>query len=289
MKNIFVIAGPTGVGKTKISIKLAKLLNAEIINADSMQIYKGMNIGTAKIKEDEKESINHYLFDIKDTNYDYTIYDYQKDCREAIDKILKKGKKVILVGGSGLYIRAALYDYNFIKEESKNDYSKYSNEELFNMVKDIDNNTDIHINNRKRLERFLDKSSNGIVEDIKSKPLYDFDMIGLTTKRDNLYEIINNRVDLMIKEGLLDEVKSFYDKKDYSKAIMTAIGYKELYEYFDNKISLEEAIDNIKRNSRRFAKRQYTFFNNQFDMKWFNTDYDNIDNTINEIIEYINR
>ena len=196
MKNIFVIAGPTGVGKTKISIKLAKLLNAEIINADSMQIYKGMNIGTAKIKEDEKESINHYLFDIKDTNYDYTIYDYQKDCREAIDKILKKGKKVILVGGSGLYIRAALYDYNFIKEESKNDYSKYSNEELFNMVKDIDNNTDIHINNRKRLERFLDKSSNGIVEDIKSKPLYDFDMIGLTTKRDNLYEIITTMFNL---------------------------------------------------------------------------------------------
>lgn len=289
MKDIIVIAGPTGVGKTKISVMLAKKIGAEIINADSMQVYKGMNIGTAKIKEEEKEGVPHHLFDICDTSYDYSIYDYQKDCRELIDSITSKGKKVILVGGSGLYIRAALYDYKFNKEESKNDYSKYSNQELYDMVLAVDKDTDIHINNRKRLERFLDKNNNGRVEEVKSSPLYDFDMIGLTTDRDNLYEIINKRVDKMVEEGLLDEVKSFYDKKDYSKAVMTAIGYKELYEYFDRTCPLEVCIENIKQNSRRFAKRQYTFFNNQFDMKWFNTNYENINNTLNEIIEYINR
>jgi tRNA dimethylallyltransferase len=289
MKDIIVIAGPTGVGKTKISVMLAKKINAEIINADSMQIYKGMNIGTAKIKDKEKEGIKHHLFDIKDTSYDYSIYDYQKDCRKAIDDILSRGKKVILVGGSGLYIRAALYDYKFNSNEDVKDYSEFTNEELYKMALKIDKDCDIHINNRKRLERFLNKNSKIKVEEIKSPPLYDFDMIGLTTDRDRLYDIINCRVDSMMEEGLYNEVKSFYDKNDHSKAIMTAIGYKELYDFFDGKCMLDDSICKIKQNSRRFAKRQYTFFNNQFDMKWFSTDYDNIENTLNEILQYINR
>ena len=287
MKDIIVVAGPTGVGKTKISIKLAKELNGEIINADSMQVYKGMDIGTAKITEEEKDGIKHHLFNICDTNNDYSIYDYQKDCREAIKDILSRGKKAILVGGSGLYIRAALYDYKFDEESIHNDYSNLSNEELYNKVLEIDKNTSIHKNNRKRLERFLDKNSNNISSDIKSDKLYDFSIIGITTDRDKLYEIINKRVDQMVDNGLLDEVISFYNKKDNSKAIMTAIGYKELYPYFENKISLEEALNNIKTNSRRFAKRQYTFFNNQFDMKWFNVNYDNLDETIKNIIDYL--
>jgi tRNA dimethylallyltransferase len=287
LKDIIVVAGPTGVGKTKISIKLAKELNGEIINADSMQVYKGMDIGTAKITEEEKDGIKHHLFNICDTSYDYSIYDYQKDCREAIKDILSRGKKAILVGGSGLYIRAALYDYKFDEESIHNDYSNLSNDELYNKVLEIDKNTSIHKNNRKRLERFLDKNSNNISSNIKSDKLYDFSIIGITTDRDKLYEIINKRVDQMVDNGLLDEVKSFYNKKDNSKAIMTAIGYKELYPYFDNKISLEEALNNIKTNSRRFAKRQYTFFNNQFDMKWFNVNYDNLDETIKNIIDYL--
>ena len=287
MKDIIVVAGPTGVGKTKISIMLAKKLNAEIINADSMQVYKKMDIGTAKIKEEEKDGINHHLFNICDTNYDYSIYDYQKDCRKAIDEILSRGKKVILVGGSGLYIRAALYDYKLEEDTIHNDYSKYTNEELYNIIKDIDKDTDIHVNNRKRLERFLDKYYSKEELNAKSDKLYDFDIIGLTTDRDNLYDVINNRVDQMIKDGLVDEVKEFYDNKDYSKAIMTAIGYKELYPYFDNKVTLEEAIDSIKTNSRRFAKRQYTFFNNQFDMKWFNVNYKDINKTLDEIYDYL--
>jgi tRNA dimethylallyltransferase len=289
MKDIFVIAGPTGVGKTKFSVMLAKIIDAEIINADSMQVYKGMNIGTAKITDSEKDNIPHHLFDICDTNYDYSIYDYQKDCRKTIDNILKRGKKVILTGGSGLYIRAALYDYKFNKEEERKDYSKYTNEELYEMVKAIDNNSSIHVNNRRRLERFLDKNSNKMCVNEKSKPLYNFDIIGLTTERNKLYDIIDSRVDKMVVDGLLNEVKKFYESGDRSKAIMTAIGYKELYEYFDSKIDLEEALDNIKRNSRRFAKRQYTFFNNQFEMKWFTVNYDNPDNTLNDILDYIRR
>ncbi len=157
------------------------------------------------------------------------------------------------------------------------------------MVKAIDNKSYIHVNNRRRLERFLDKNSNKMCVNEKSKPLYNFDIIGLTTERNKLYDIIDSRVDKMVVDGLLNEVKKFYESGDRSKAIMTAIGYKELYEYFDSKIDLEEALDNIKRNSRRFAKRQYTFFNNQFEMKWFTVNYDNPDNTLNDILDYIRR
>ena len=285
---IIVIIGPTGVGKTKLSIDLAKKLNGEIINADSMQFYKGLSIGTAKIKEEEKCGVVHHLFDIKDVNEMYTIYDYQKDCRKVIEDILKRNKRPILVGGSGLYIRAALYDYKLENEEIKKDYDDYTNEELLFECKKIDKYCDIHVNNRKRLIRFLNKSLNNEVFSNDSKQLYDFIMIGLTTNRTELYNIINKRVDSMIEEGLIDEVKSFYDKDIRSKAIMTGIGYKELYSYFDKEISKEEAIELIKKNSRHLAKRQYTFFNNQFEnIKWFQTDYDNFNNTINEVIKYI--
>ncbi len=286
--SIIVIAGPTAVGKTKLSVKLARLINGEIINADSMQFYKGLDIGTAKITQKEKEGIKHHLFDIVGVNDMYTIYDYQRDCRKAIDEIIAKGKTPILVGGSGLYIRAALFDYNLNDEEEIRDFSHLSDEELYFECLKVDYDCDIHDNNRKRLERFLNKSLNNseIVND--SKPLYDFTMIGLTTYRKNLYDIINNRVDKMIDDGLIDEVKAFYDKKIKSKSIMTGIGYKELYSYFDKEITLEEAIELIKKNSRHLAKRQYTFFNNQFnDIKWFNTDYDNFSNTINEVYDYI--
>lgn len=290
MSKIIVIAGPTGVGKTKLSVELAKKLNGEIINADSMQFYKDLNIGTAKITEEEKEGIPHHLFDIKNVDEMYTIFDYQIDCRNIINDILSRGKTPILVGGSGLYIRAALYDYKLDFEDIKNDYSNLSNQELLNKCLEIDNNCDIHVNNRKRLERFLDKALNNsdIVND--SKPIYDFTIIGLTTDRDNLYEIINKRVDKMVDNGLIGEVKSFYDKNIRSKSIMTGIGYKELYSYFDQEISLEEAIDLIKKNSRHLAKRQYTFFNNQFDnIKWFETNYKDFSKTVDEVYEYIKR
>ena len=286
--SIIVIVGPTGVGKTKLSVELAKKINGEIINADSMQVYKELDIGTAKIKDEEKEDIPHHLFDIVSVNDMYTIYDYQKDCRKVIDDIISRGKTPIIVGGSGLYIRAALFDYKLDFENIKNDYSEFSNKELLDKCLSIDENCDIHVNNRKRLERFLDKNlnNNSIVND--SKPIYDFTMIGLSTDRKNLYNIIDKRVDKMIDEGLVNEVKSFYDKGIRSKAIMTGIGYKELYSYFDNTIILDEAIDLIKKNSRHLAKRQYTFFNNQFnDIKWFNTNYLDFSKTVEEVINYL--
>lgn len=282
---IIAIVGPTGVGKTKMSIELAKKYNGIIINCDAMQVYKGLDIGTAKVTEEEKEGIRHYLFDIREVNEEYSVFDYQKDVRNIIDN--NKDKNIILVGGTGLYLKAALFDYRFSEEENNhNDYSKYSNQELYDMVLKKDPNSKIHINNRVRLERFLDKEDISIVE---PKRLYDFKLIGLTLDRDLLYERINKRVDIMIENGLLDETKYYYDNFKNCKSLLRGIGYKELFDYYDNKVSLNDAIDKIKQNSRHYAKRQYTFFNNQFDVKWFNVNLDNFNETINNVIEYIEK
>lgn len=286
---IIVIVGPTGVGKTKLSIELAKRYNAEIINADSMQVYRGLDIATAKIKETEKENIPHHLFDISDVDDIYTVYDYQKDCRTKINEISNKNKNVIIVGGTGLYIKAALYDYQFKTEYDLNDYANLTNEEIFDRIKKYDSCCDIHINNRKRLVRLLNKYENNLItEKNGNSPLYDFILIGLTTDRKTLYEKINSRVDVMVEEGLIEEAKSLYDKHIYTKAIQTAIGYKELYPYFDNKCSLEDSLELIKKNSRHYAKRQYTFFNNQFDnINWIETNYDDFSKTISQAITVI--
>lgn len=286
---IIVIVGPTGVGKTKLSIELAKRYNAEIINADSMQVYRGLDIATAKIKEQEKEGIIHHLFDICDIDEVYTVYDYQKDCRNEINKISNNSKNVIIVGGTGLYIKAALYDYQFKKEINLNNYDNLTNEEILSKIKDYDVNCDIHVNNRKRLIRLLNKyEQNLITEKNGNKPLYKFIMIGLTTDRENLYNRINLRVDAMVKKGLIEEAKLLYDKNVNSKAIQTAIGYKELYPYFDNKCTLEESLELIKKNSRHYAKRQYTFFNNQFDnIYWVNTNYNDFSQTVKDVVNII--
>lgn len=288
MKNIIVITGPTGVGKTKMSIELAKRIDAEIINADSMQVYKDLNIGTAKITEKEKEGIPHHLFDIVEPTNMYTVYDYQKDARDIINDVLSRGKKVIIVGGTGLYIKALLYDYKFIKENKTYDFSKMSNEEILDKINSYNLDINLHINNRKRLERVLTKLYNNNMQTEKTDTvLYDFVAIGLTTTRDNLYKIIDNRVDKMIEDGLIDEVEELYKKNIHSKAINTGIGYKELYKYFDKEISLDEAISLIKKNSRHYAKRQYTFFNNQMNIKWFNTNYEDFPLTVEEVYNYI--
>lgn len=281
---IIVIAGPTGVGKTKLSIELAKKYNGVVVNADSMQVYKELNIGTAKVTEEEKEGIEHILFDIVEPEEMYTVYNYQKDLRKVLEQY--KDRNIILVGGTGLYIKAGLYNYEFEEEsyEDINTYEGYTNEELYKMVKEIDPETEIHINNRKRLIRRLNKKTEG--KD-KNTLLYDAIFIGLTTSRETLYERINLRVDKMVQDGLLEEVKSLYDRNIKSKSIMTGIGYKELYEYFDGTISLEEALELIKQRSRKYAKRQYTWFNNQMDIKWFDVDFKEFNNTINEVVDYI--
>ena len=290
---IIVIAGPTAVGKTKLSVELAKKIDGEIINADSTQVYRKMDIGTAKVTEEEKEGIPHHLFDIKDVSEDYTVYDYQKDCRNCIEDILNRGKTPILVGGTGLYIKAALYNYEFKDEVKKYDFSDLSNEELYKKLIDLDPNVDIHPNNRKRVERaitYILNNNESITNNNSGNELIynDTIIIGLTTDREVLYNRINKRVDVMMNMGLLDEAKYFYDLNIRSKAVMTPICYKELFEYFDNKITKEEAIDLIRQRSRKYAKRQYTWFNHQIPIKWFDVNSNNFDNTINEVTNYIN-
>ncbi len=290
---IIVITGPTGVGKTKLSIELAKRYNAEIINGDAVQVYKGLDIGSAKVTEEEKENIPHHLFDIKEVNEDYSIFDYQKDCRKLIAEITKKGKNTIIVGGTGLYIKSALYDYTLSEnKEINNQYEDKTTEELYQELVKLDKDIKIDKDNRRRVVRAL----NYYLETGKSisnnkngnKLLYDAIFIGLTMgDRNKLYERINSRVDKMIENGLLDEVKAFYDRGIKTKPLLSAIGYKELYQYFDNKISYDEAIELIKRDSRRYAKRQYTFFNHQFNIHWFNVNLDNFDETIQEVSDYI--
>ena len=287
---VIVITGPTAVGKSDLSLFLAHKLNGEIINADSTQIYKGLDIATNKIKD--TEGIKHYLFNEKDLREDYTVFDYQKDARRAIDDILSRGKIPILVGGTGLYINAALYDYKF-EDKANDEYEGVSNDELYKMLLEVDPNTSIHLNNRVRVISALNYyKANGKPYSEKEKDfklLYDTIFIGLTADRDILYYKINKRVDKMVEEGLVKEAREVYDLGLRSKAVMTPIGPKELFDYFDGNISLDEAIDLIKSKSRKYAKRQYTWFRNQMKLKWFETNYDDFNKTEEEVLKYVNK
>ncbi len=289
MKDIIVIVGPTGIGKTKLSIELAKKLNAEIINGDSVAVYKGLDIGSAKPTIEEQEKIPHHLLDIVNIEEEYSVYDYQQDVRKKIVELTKKKKQIIIVGGTGLYIKAALYDYRFAEGTTHNKYDNLTNEELAEKIKQYQIECQEE-NNRQRLVRLLNKLENGEeITKYKDQCLYPIKVIGLTTSRDILYERINKRVDIMIKNGLLEEVTSLKEKYKVSRILNSGIGYKEFYDYFYKEKPLTEVIDKIKKDSRRFAKRQYTFFNHQFHTKWFNVDFNNFNNTIEEVYDYINR
>lgn len=293
MSKIITIVGPTATGKTKLSVSLAHYLNSVIINADSTAIYKEPLIATAKVTPEEKENVPHYMLDLISLNDDYTLFDYQKDGRKLLDKFIKEDKNVIIVGGSGLYIKALLYNYNLEETPKSNiDLSSYTNEELKNIANDIDKDNDIHINNRQRLERFIKRfKETGKVqtktEDINSR-VYDFTLIGLKCDRETLYDKVNKRVDKMFESGLLEEAQRLY--KMNLKNFSNIIGYKELELYFKGSITLAEAKELIKQNTRKYAKRQFTWFDNQMqDIIWFDVDYNNFDNTINEVKDYINR
>jgi len=283
---IIVMTGPTAVGKTKLSIELAKKYNAEIINYDSVQIYREMDIASAKVTKEEAEGVPHHLIDIKNYDEDYSVYDYQIDARKTIKELEEKGKNIIFVGGTGLYVKAALYDYKFQKDEEVPDIN-LDTKELLYAIHEMDPDSKVDPNNHRRLIREYINLKSGVDNKSGNKLLYDnVYFIGLETSRDILYDRINKRVDIMLENGLLDEAKYFYKKK-HTKAVMTPIGYKELFKYFDGEISKEEAIDLIKKNSRHYAKRQFTFFKNQMDIKWFNVDFENFDNTIKEVEKYI--
>ena len=272
---IIVITGPTAVGKTNISIKLAKQLNAEIINADSMQIYKELNIGVAKIQESEMDNIKHHMLNIKSIKDNYSVFDYQKDARIILENNIKNNKNTIIVGGTGLYIKALLYNYEF--EENKNDsqFLELSNKEIYDKINNV---IALDINNRRRLVRTLNKlNSNHSFVNKENELLYkNVIFIGINMDRDKLYENINKRVDIMFENNLLEEFENF--KNINSRILKTAIGYKELY--LD--LSLEEKKELIKKNTRNYAKRQLTWFKNKMDLKWF----DNYDNVLNYIKEF---
>ena len=277
MKKVLVIVGPTAVGKTDLSLHLAKQFNGEIISGDSIQIYKGFDIGSGKIKD--MQGIKHYAIDCLDVHDNYSVYDFQKLSRKYIDEISQRNHLPMIVGGTGLYIKASLYDYEFsLDKQEKGDYSAFSNQELYDKLMEIDSVSaqKIHINNRIRLERALDIAANGEVKSAKEAKqqhhlLYDALIIGCTMDRTILYERINQRVLMMAKEGLKEEVTNLLaNGATFDDQPMKGIGYRQWQDYFVNKKSEEEVIGEIQKCSRNFAKRQYTWFNNQLNVHWVN-------------------
>ena len=285
-KPLVILTGPTAVGKTKASIGLAKAIGGEIISADSMQVYKQMDIGSAKIKPSEMEGIPHYLVDILEPDEEFHVVLFQQMAKQAIQKIYEKGKIPILVGGTGFYIQAVLYDIDFSENEKDTSYREELEklaqtkgvEYLHDRLREVDEKSaqDIHANNVKRVIRALEyfhqtgeKISEHNEEQRKKVSPYNFSYFVLNDERAHLYEKINLRVDQMINEGLVREVQSLKEK-GYTRDMvsMQGLGYKEMLDYLDNKCSLEEAVEIIKRDTRHFAKRQITWFKRESDVTW---------------------
>ena len=277
---IYIVCGPTCSGKTSAAIALSDFYLAPIVNADAFQIYKHMDIGTAKISKDDPHYKDHYLLDIKEPNENFSVMEYQSLFRETIDELSKKHENIVVVGGTGLYIRASIYDYIFEEEEPVDisDLEELDNDTLYDMLLKVDPIAaeGIHKNNRKRVIRALMISRQGKMkksENIASqehKLIYDnIKILMINPPRDVLYENINQRVDEMIKDGLVEEVKNLLLNYNLSRTAKAAIGYKEIIDYLDDKLSLDAAIELIKKRTRNYAKRQVTFFKNQFDLKMY--------------------
>ena len=299
MEKVIVIVGPTGVGKTKMGVALAKYFNGEVISGDSMQIYKTMDIGTAKVTVAEMAGVKHHLINIKEPTESYSVKDFQDEVRLKIKEISSRGKLPIIVGGTGLYIKAALYDYEFGEsqmdhQEYVNKYQDHTNEQLYDLLLKIDEASakELQPNNRQQVLRAIAiyestgvKKSETLAKQ-NHELIYDARFIGLTLERDVLYERINQRVDLMMEQGLYQEIEKLM-KKNYSSSLqsMKAIGYKEWFAYFQGNQSLEETLELIKKNSRNYAKRQYTWFNNQLPVEWFKVNLNDFDETISMVID----
>lgn len=287
---VVAIVGPTASGKTALSIELAKKYNGEIINGDSMQIYRGLDIGTAKITEEEMQGVPHHLLSFKEPTESFSVADYQKLVRAKINEIQERGKLPIIVGGSGLYVQAVLYDFQFTEEQVDEEARKAYYEELEKLGPEamhakltaLDPKTaqTIHPNNTRRVIRALEMIElSGVSKASQAHnrgeiPLYRHLIIGLgeNMSREELYDRINRRVDLMMDQGLLQEVKGLWQLNIRGVQSIQAIGYKELYDYLDGHCSLEEAIENLKQNSRRYAKRQLTYFRNKMDIYFVGKD-----------------
>lgn len=290
---VLVVVGPTGVGKTKVSIELAKRLNGEIISGDSVQVYKHLDVGSAKVTPDEMEGVVHHLIDYLELDETYSVADFQREVRTKIHEIVARGKLPIICGGTGLYIKAALHNYEFHSEardiKRVTQYESFSNEELYNKLTEVDplSAKKFHPNNRVRVLRALEYYSQ-MKQPISTvnqshEEVYENFIIGLTMDRERLYERINLRVDKMLQKGLLEEVERLYPMKEH----IEGIGYNELFSYKDGVLDLDEAIEKIKQNSRRYAKRQYTWFNNQMATHWIDVEEKLVETTVDEIVSLL--
>lgn len=293
---IIAIVGPTGIGKSKLALKIAKEVKGEIVNCDAFQIYKEMDIGTAKPSLEERSQVPHHLFDYVEPTTSFSVFDYQVTLRNKIEELQKRNVPIILVGGTGLYLKASLYDFSLNEEKEKislSKYDEYTNEELHKELEklDFEESKKIHMNNRKRVLRAIEiclthnEKKSEMIAKQEHKLLYDVTFIGLTKNRDELYEGINKRVDIMFEMGLMKEVEYLLSKYDDNLRSFQAIGYKEIIEGKKNNLSEEEIKELIKRNSRRYAKRQYTYFENQLDVNWF----DNIDSAFEYAVKVLNK
>lgn len=302
---VIVIAGPTASGKTALSIELAKKINGEIISCDSMQIYKEMDIGTAKVTKEEMQGIKHYLVDFVLPTERYTVSNFKKDSETAIEEILAKGKVPIVVGGTGLYVNSLIYGIEYMDMEFD---SKYRDElmkkaetesglkELYDEAQRIDFKAmeKISPNDKKRIVRVLEiykatgKTKTELEILSKEKGVkYDFRKFAINMDREKLYDRINKRVDIMLEQGLVGEVEKIYEKYDEYPTAMQALGYKEVVEYLENKLTYEEMVEKIKQETRRYAKRQLTWFRKNNDYIWLDS-VDGIQNNVNIILEEIN-
>ena len=282
---IIVIVGPTASGKSALGLELAKRINGEIISCDSMQIYKEMNIGTAKPTEEEQKQVQHYLIDFVSPNARYSVSDFKKDAEKAIEEVLKKGKVPILVGGTGLYINSLLYNINYVDEEYDEEYRKKLEkraeveglDKLYDEAMRIDKEATEKIspNDKKRILRILEiYNKTGLTKTEQDKlstqvePKYNYLVFGISIERELLYERINKRVDVMLEEGLVEEVEEVYKKYNEFPTAMQAIGYKEVVSYLKNESSKQEMIEKIKMETRRYAKRQMTWFRRNQEIHW---------------------
>ena len=298
---VIVICGPTASGKTSLSIELAKQINGEIVSCDSMQIYKDMTIGTAKPTKEEMDGIKHYLLDFVSPDQRYSVAEYKKDAENAIEKIISEGKVPIVVGGTGLYLEALIYniEYQNIEEDMEYRNKLYEIEreqglsKLYEMASKIDSKAmeKISPNDKKRICRVLEiyhltgKTKTELEEESrKNEPKYNYKLFGITMDREKLYERINLRVDIMINQGLIDEVKNLLKKYNNFPTAMQGLGYKEVVEYLNGLITKDEMIDKIKMETRRYAKRQLTWFRKYKNLIWING-LDDVQNNIKIILE----
>lgn len=301
MEKVIVIIGPTAVGKTSISIDIAKQFNGEVINGDSTQVYRNLNIGTAKITEEDKEGVVHHLMDILEPNENFSVADFQYLVRKKITEINKRGKVPIIVGGTGLYVQAVLFDYEFseatsnekLRKELEEFVQENGNDVLHERLAAIDpiSAQNIHVNNVRRVIRAIEVyEDTGIpfseyILKQKKEMLYDATIIGLTMDREKLYERINLRTDIMMESGFLKEVEELYEYLPRECQSLHSIGYRELYDYVEGKLPLEDSIEVIKQHTRRYAKRQLTWFRNKLDVNWFDVTTGNRKEDIFEFLE----